>query len=277
MGVIGSGHSRPPASDAPRVECPPPHRARLAPYLPWLAHAYTALGAVIALQATLAVVAGAFPAAFLWLSAAVVVDATDGWLARALDVKRRLPGYDGARLDDIVDYLTYVFVPALLVHEAGLVPPGWLVPVAAAMLLSSAYGFGQTTAKVVTTDHFFTGFPSYWNIVVLYLYVWGLGPAVNAAVLLTCAVLVFVPLRYVYPSRTVRFRALTLVLGLAWGLLLLAVLLRLPRIDAPMRWLLLGFPAYYLALSAYLHLTTPTPPRPHDQPRQGTADRASVS
>lgn len=225
----------------------------------WVAHAYTALGAVIALQATLAVFAGAFAEAFLWLAAAVVIDATDGWLARALDVKRRLPGYDGARLDDIVDYLTYVFVPVLLVHEAALVPPGWALPVGAAVLLASAYGFGQTSAKVSTTDYFFTGFPSYWNIVVLYLYVWGLDSVVNAGILLGCAVLVFVPLRYVYPSRTVRLRGLTLSLAAIWSALLLAMIVRLPATGGPLPWLSLIFPAYYLVLSWDLG-TRPGPP-----------------
>ena len=107
---------------------------------------------------------------------------TAGWRAR-LRVKERLPGYDGARLDDIVDYLTYVFVPVLLLWKAGLLPPGWEMEVGTVVLLASAYGFGQTDAKVVTTDHFFTGFPSYWNIVALYLYVLRLPPVVNAAFL----------------------------------------------------------------------------------------------
>jgi phosphatidylcholine synthase len=126
----------------------------------WLAHFYTALGAVLALAATLAVFEARFRDAFLLLCAATFIDTTDGWLARALDVKRRLPGYDGARLDDIVDYLTYVFVPVLLMLQARLLPPGWGVAVGALVLLASAYGFGQAEAKVATSDHFFTGFPS---------------------------------------------------------------------------------------------------------------------
>ncbi|MDH4063024.1 MAG: CDP-diacylglycerol O-phosphatidyltransferase [Acidobacteriota bacterium] len=221
--------------------------------LPWLAHLYTALGAVLALYATLAIVEGAFRDAFLALAAATFVDTTDGWLARALRVKERLPGFDGGRLDDIVDYLTYVFVPALLMLEAGLLPVGWGTAACAAVLLSSAYGFGQVDAKVATTDHFFTGFPSYWNIVALYMYVWRLAPAVNAAILVGLAVLVFVPIRYVYPSRTTTLRVPTLLLGAAWGAVVIVVTWRLPATDGPWTVLSLVFPTYYFALSFYLH------------------------
>ena len=91
----------------------------------WLAHVYTALGAPLALLATLMVLGGDYRNAFIVLAAATVIDTTDGWLARWLRVKEVLPGFDGARLDDIVDYLTYVFVPVLLMLRAGLLPPGW--------------------------------------------------------------------------------------------------------------------------------------------------------
>jgi phosphatidylcholine synthase len=219
----------------------------------WLAHFYTALGTTLALFATLAVFRGDFRAVFLTLTAATFIDATDGWLARALRVKEVLPGYDGGRLDDIVDYLTYVFVPVLVLGAAALLPPGWEMAVGSVVLLASAYGFGQADAKVVTTDYFFTGFPSYWNIVVLYLYVWRLPPAVNAALLLVLAVLVFVPIRFVYPSRTLEFRGLTLTLGALWSLFVLVMIWRLPATDGPWAALSLVFPAYYTALSLWLH------------------------
>lgn len=221
--------------------------------MPWLAHIYTALGAVLALYAALAVYDGAFRAAFLALAAATFVDTTDGWLARALRVKDRLPGYDGARLDDIVDYLTYVFVPVLLMVRAGLLPSGWGLWVGAAVLLASAYGFGQTDAKVETTDYYFTGFPSYWNIVALYMYVLGLSRETNTLILLALALLVFVPIRYVYPSRTAVLRTPTLALGAVWGVLVIVVAWRLPATDGPWTALSLVFPVYYVGLSLALH------------------------
>src|SRR5207253_224773 len=130
----------------------------------------------------------------------VAVDSIDGTLARALEVKRVLPIVDGTRLDDIVDYFTYVIVPALFLLHADLLPAGAAVPVALCPVLASAVGFSRIDAK--TPDHFFTGFPSYWNIVAFYL--WGLGwpRLANAAVVVAFSIAVFVPIRYVYPSRT---------------------------------------------------------------------------
>ncbi|MCA1584114.1 MAG: CDP-diacylglycerol O-phosphatidyltransferase [Acidobacteria bacterium] len=220
--------------------------------IPWLAHLYTALGTGTALAAALATFAGNFREAFIWLALAVLIDGTDGVLARALRVKERLPFFDGARLDDIIDYQTYVFVPVLLMLRAELLPPGWGVGVGLAILLASAYGFSRTDAKIAAGDYFFTGFPSYWNIVALYLYVWRLPRAWAAFVLLVFVALVFVPIRYVYPSRTVAWRGLTTALGAAWGALMLWTIWRLPAIDGPWAMLSLVFPVYYTALSLWL-------------------------
>lgn len=218
----------------------------------WLAHLYTASGAATALAAVLALEGGDLRATFLWLVLATIIDATDGVLARALHVKERLPWFDGATLDNVVDYLTYVFVPALVVVKAGLVPAPLAIPLAAAMLIASGYGFSRADAKVATTDHFFTGFPSYWNIVVVYLVDWRLGTAANAVILAALVVLVFVPLRYVYPSRTVTWRTATVVLGAIWGVCLSMVIWRLPGSGGIWSWLALVFPVYYVVLSLRL-------------------------
>jgi phosphatidylcholine synthase len=219
---------------------------------PWLAHLYTGLGAPIALLATLAVMAGDYRATFLWLGLQIFIDATDGVLARALRVKERLPQFDGARLDDIIDYLCYTVVPVLLLLHAQLLPERWGVGVGAVVLLASAYGFSQTAAKVKTVDYFFTGFPSYWNLVALYVFLFRLAPAVNAAILLIFAVLVFVPLRYVYPSRTETLSRFTLGFGALWGVITLWTVWRLPAVDVRLTWASLTFPIYYFILSAYL-------------------------
>ena len=218
--------------------------------LAWLAHLYTASGAVIAMLALAMAVAHDFRAAFLYLAVAVVVDATDGWLARAVRVKERLPHIDGALLDNIVDYLTYVFVPAVIVWQAGLVP--WALPICAAMLVSSLYGFSRTDAKGHEHDPHFLGFPSYWNIATAYVYLLQLPRAVNAAILAGLAVLVFVPIRYAYPSRMRTLRGPTIVVGTMWGVLLAWMLWRLPAVDGPWTLVSLSFPAYYVALSLWL-------------------------
>lgn len=160
---------------------------------------------------------------------------------------------DGGRLDDIVDYLTFVFVPAFAIQHAGLLPDGitaWLA--VAAVLISSAFGFSREDAK--TADHFFTGFPSYWNIVALYLYVADLQPRVNAMILLVLSGLVFVRIGYVYPSRTPVWRTATVIAGVAWGALLLAIVLALPERRTGLLALSLAYPVYYVALSLTLQL-----------------------
>lgn len=217
----------------------------------WLVHLYTASCALFAFFATRAVFEHRYRDAFFWLAVTILVDATDGLLARRAKVSTRLPWFNGSKLDDIVDYLTYVFVPALIVWRAILVPDSWSTAVVAAMLLSSAYGFNRDDAK--TTDHFFTGFPSYWNIVVFYLYVAAWPPVINGVILFTCAALVFVPIQYVYPSRTRVWRVPTLVMGVIWGVLMCMMLWRLPAVTRPLFLASLAFPVYYLILSLVLH------------------------
>ncbi len=223
----------------------------LARLLAWSVHLYTALGAPIALAAILATLDGDVRAAFFWMSLAVAIDASDGALARAARVKEVVPTFDGARLDDIVDYLNYVVVPVFFAVHRGLLPEGHAVLVGAAPLLASGYGFCQTQAK--TADFFFTGFPSYWNIAVFYMYVFGQSPALNAIVLLGLSVLVFVPIGYLYPSRNLFLRPLTIALGVVWGVQMLVAIWQLPEPEMANVWASLGFPVYYFALSFYLH------------------------
>ena len=216
----------------------------------WAVHLYTALGTVCAFGAVLAGVQADCRLAFLWLVAATFIDATDGVLARAADVKTHVPHFDGARLDDIVDYLTYVFAPVFLMYRAGVLPETWGVAVAAVVLLSSAFGFASTDAKA--DDHFFTGFPSYWNIVALYLFAAELPQAANAAILLVLSALVFVRIGYVYPTRTPDLRVLTLGLGAAWALMLIAIILLMPDVPRLLLLVSLFFPVYYTVLSLVL-------------------------
>ena len=219
--------------------------------LPWLVHAYTASGAVLAFAAVLATFQDRYRDAFLLLVAATCVDATDGVLARWARVKERTPGFDGARLDDIVDYLTFVFVPLLILVRAGHLPPGWGFGVASAVLLSSAYGFASLDAK--TDDHYFTGFPSYWNIVALYVHAARTPPLFNAGLLLVLVALVFVRIGYVYPSRTPVLQRTTVLLGGIWAIMMLVVLYMLPDVPRTLLIISLFFPIYYTMLSFWLH------------------------
>jgi phosphatidylcholine synthase len=221
------------------------------PLAAWAVHFYTATGAVLAFLAVNAVFARQFRAAFVWLFVAVVIDATDGTLSRLASVRHHTPWFSGEKLDDLVDYLTFVFVPALIVARADLVPAGWELAVASAMLLSSAYGFASEDAK--TEDRFFTGFPSYWNVAALYLFAGGLPAAVNTVILMTLAALVFVRIGYVYPSRTPTLRTLTVTLTTLWGACVLAIIVSLPNPSGPLVSSSLVFPVYYALLSFSLH------------------------
>ena len=215
-----------------------------------IVHLLTASGAVVGLWGLVAAADGRFRDAFIAMIVATAIDAVDGWLARRLDVRRRTPNIDGARLDDIVDYGTFVVLPAFVLIELDLSPAGWAWPLAAAMLLSSAYGFARTDAK---TADAFTGFPSYWNIAVFYLAAAELSRALNAAAILALAALVFVPIGYVYPTKTPVLRRTTMVLSAIWGAAMFGLILRYP--DVPRGWLAatLAFPVYYAALSLILH------------------------
>jgi phosphatidylcholine synthase len=212
---------------------------------------YTAFGAVLAFAGAWGVVHGSDRLALGAMFLATIVDATDGVLARRARVKEVLPDIDGARIDDIVDYITFVFLPLLLLDASGGLSRFAVFPVAAIVLLSSMYGFVAPDAK--TSDYFFTGFPSYWNIVVLYLLLFATPPGMNAIVLLALSALVFVRIGYVYPSRTPTLRSLTLALGALWAVMIGVIIVLWP---SPPRWLAIGslaFPVYYVVLSLVLN------------------------
>ena len=218
----------------------------------WAVHVFTATGAICAFLSLMAGIDGRLREAFLWLVLSTVIDAVDGALARLARVKERTPHFNGNRLDDIVDYLTFVFVPAALLVRNGLLPEGGIgLAVVAAILLSSAIAFCREDAK--TDDYFFTGFPSYWNIVVLYLAALRWSPAANAAVLLAFVALVFVRIGYIYPSRTPQFRVLTVTLGIVWGIAIVAMIWLLPAPPPALVYGSLSYPVYYALLSLYLH------------------------
>jgi phosphatidylcholine synthase len=218
--------------------------------LAWLVHLYTASGAVIAFAAFVLINQQNFQLAFWLMSLAVAIDCTDGTLARAGRVKERIPWFDGDRLEDIIDYANYVLVPCWFMLHANLLPARDAFWLAALPLLASAYGFCQKEAK--TRDHYFLGFPSYWNIVVFYMYVLNPPLWINGFVILILSILVFVPLKYIYPSRTRQYRPVTIGLGIIWGVSVLFIIYALPDPPRPVVLISLVFPAYYLAVSFWL-------------------------
>jgi len=214
-------------------------------------HLYTAVGSVLALLIVIAAFEGQVETA-LWLGlATLVIDGTDGMLARHFRVKETIPWFDGARMDDIVDYLTYVFAPIVLLWTTDRLPEGpigWVV--AALPLLASCYQFCRVDAK--TADHFFLGFPSYWNVVAFYAIVLDVGRTGVAIALAVLTVLVFVPVRYVYPSRTKLLRGLNLALAGMWLASYAVLLAQYPDPNPVVVALSIGYLVYYVGLSLYL-------------------------
>ena len=224
-------------------------------------HVYTACGAALAFLIVLAAFDGD-PVRALWLGLiAMIVDGTDGMLARLLRVKERLPWFDGARLDDIVDYLTYAFAPMLLLWSGHYLPAGSLgTALAIVPLLASGYQFCRTDAK--TDDHFFLGFPSYWNVVAFYAVVLPMDRAVLGAVLVVLSVLVFVPIRYLYPSRTNVLRGVNLLLTAGWLACWAVILVQMPHPHPVVVALSLAYIGYYLGLSLWLTVRARVARRP---------------
>ena len=215
-------------------------------------HLYTALGAVAGLVSIDYAARGDFRASFIAMAVATAIDSSDGPLARLLEVRRRIPHFDGALLDNIVDYLTYVLAPVFLMLRAGILEPGLGGYLAGGFaMLASGYGFCHVEAK--TDDHYFRGFPSYWNLVAFYLYCLGIGAFAGTIVVAVFAVMVFVPIKYIYPNRTGPLRAITLTLAIAWGIVTLALLAELPANHPLLLFASLSFIAYYLLASFILH------------------------
>jgi phosphatidylcholine synthase len=181
----------------------------------WLVHAFSASGAALALFALAAVEQGRWHLAMTLLAVAMVIDGVDGSLARWVRVKERTPRIDGDSLDLVIDYLTYVFVPALFIWRAELVPGSLGPGLAAGILVSSLYVFARTDMK--TADWYFRGFPALWNLVAFYLFVLATPPWAGAVVVAALIVMTFAPVHFVHPFRVRDYGRWLPVLTLVWA------------------------------------------------------------
>jgi phosphatidylcholine synthase len=228
-------------------------------------HLYTATGTVVGLLIVLAAIEGETLTALWLFFVALFIDGTDGMLARRFRVKETIPWFDGALLDNIVDYLTYVFAPVVLLWTTDSLPDGPLGWVVAALpLLASSYQFCRVDAKLADStddDHFFLGFPSYWNVVAFYAIVLDASPTVVAVALVVFSVLVFVPVRYLYPSRMTTLRTTTLVFSTVWAVTYVVLLLQFPDPHPAVVAVSLAYLVYYCGLSVWLTLRRPSPQR----------------
>jgi phosphatidylcholine synthase len=217
--------------------------------LAWLVHLYTASGLIAAMAMGVLIFRGgdaAFRAAFALMIVATAIDATDGYFARAVNVKRVLPEFDGTLLDNLVDFHTYTTLPIFLLWRAEILPPSlrWLLLLP---VLASAYGYSQTHAK--TDDGFFVGFPSLWNVVAFYVYFLQMPVWAVAAIIAALSVATFIPTRYLYPSRGGPYGRILDIVGVVWIGLTVLVVARPLGERTPLALLSLTYPLAYLALS----------------------------
>jgi phosphatidylcholine synthase len=212
----------------------------------WLVHLYTASGGVVGIFALFAAAQGNVREAFLLLIVACMIDATDGILARKARVSFVLPNFSGAMVDNVIDVLTFVWVPVFIMGSQHLLPNLlWTaVPIIAAL-----YAYGQVNMK--TEDSFFLGFPSYWNGIALYMY-W-LRPEPLWAVLMVVipGILSFIPTRYLYPSKNPVLGKASWILGLIWGVMLVYLLMQ-EKPDLNVVWLSMFYPIFYMVSSFYV-------------------------
>jgi phosphatidylcholine synthase len=238
-----------PASDEPQITT---LRYKVRAYA---VHLYTASGIVFAFLAAAELCARQPDPrwVFLWLTIAVLIDCTDGPLARRWHVKRYAKRIDGRTIDDIVDYITYTFLPLLLVWRMQWLPsPGglWVAPAMVVSLL----GFANTGAKQ-EEEGFFLGFPSYWNVFAFYAGLWSThyGPYVPAVMLAILTLLTVLPIRFVYPNLAVPpWKWILWLVTALWLSLLLVILPLYPAVPAWLMWTSLTYPGFYILLSVYL-------------------------
>ncbi len=178
-------------------------------------HAFTALGVVFGFQALLEAAAHRWEAAFAWLGLALIVDGLDGPLARYIGVTEKLPRFSGERLDLIIDYTTYVVVPAYIIYEAKLVPPELATTASAIILLASLFHF--TDRKSKTEDGFFVGFPALWNVVALYFFIFAVPQKIAFVMLTLFALLTFIPFKWIHPVRVRKLRLVTFAVMGIWS------------------------------------------------------------
>lgn len=211
-------------------------------------HVLTAAGAALGLWSIILIYDGLYQQAMWILALAVLIDAVDGTLARAFDTPKNAPIIDGARMDNIIDFVTWTVAPLFWAY-ATMQIPYWVLLICA---FSSIFGFSNKEAK--TSDEFFLGFPSYWNIVIFYLFLLRLSVTFSSVILIIFAIGTFVPVKFIYPTKTKYFRKLNILLGSIFFIQLLILLYRFDQSSALLVYSSFLYPVYYFGLSFYLNL-----------------------
>lgn len=216
----------------------------------WAVHLLTVSGAGLALVAAVAAGQGEWQIAFLCLGTAFVVDGLDGPLSRLAKVGERIPWFDGSSLDFIIDYVNYVFIPAYIVTESGLISEPFASICGVTIAVAGALYFGDRRMK--TDDHGFRGFPSVWNAVVYLMMVYRPGEVASVLIIAGFAILTFVPIEFIHPVRVVKLRPLTLAVTFAWAVLSVLALISDLRPGPVVAGAFLAASAYLAVIGAVL-------------------------
>src|SRR5882724_3891776 len=232
-----------------QVSSPASPRARAAAFS---VHIFTAMGAGVALIALLEAVREHWAAMFAWLGAALVIDALDGPIARRLNVARMQPNWSGEVLDLVVDFVTYVFVPAFAITASGLLLPLAAPLLGAGIAVSGALYFADRRMKA--EDNHFRGFPALWNAAAFYLFLLHLPPALSSLAVVVLIVLTFVPFHVLHPMRVVGLRGLTLSLLAVWAVLAVFTLASDFDVGTPVTTAMCAIAAYIVGSDAAIRL-----------------------
>ena len=225
----------------------------------YLVHIFTVSGVFLSFLALTEAIDGNLPLMFFYLAIALFVDGVDGSLARKVDVKKYTPSINGEILDNIIDFLNYVFVPSFVIYWLGLVPKGLELIIAGLILTVSCYTFANNNIK--TSDFYFSGFPALWNVVVLYFYILNTDPFTNLIVILILSILTFIPIKYLHPFRVKKLRKTSLSFLLIW-MISTVILLYFNNLDETILnisfsfWILTNL--YFLLLTIYRTINSET-------------------
>jgi len=223
--------------------------------LAYLIHLFTASGAVLGVFSIWAINNQRWSLYFIFIMATIIVDAVDGTFARMIDIKKVLPNFDGAMLDNIIDYFNYGLIPSYFILVSRLLDHPYNIIACILIIVACSYQFTQKDAK--TADHFFKRFPSYWNILVFYLYYWQTHFTFNFSVIVICFILSFVPIKFIYPSRVdylsknPLLRKLMVLATIGWGILTCALIATYPERYIWLDALSVGYILAYFLISLY--------------------------
>jgi phosphatidylcholine synthase len=252
----------------------------------WAVHAFTTCGIVLGFLALVSVLKNDIVAAFMWLGLALFVDGVDGTLARKARVLEYTPNVDGRTLDNVIDFFTYVAVPALMVYWFNMTPVDfyfsgqtWSLISAAAIMAVSCYTFANVGMK--SDDYYFVGFPALWNVVVLYFFVLQTGPWTNLITIAVLCVLTFVPIKFVHPLRVTDWREITIPLTVLWAAMSLSLIIQAKdrsgwgMVEDVQLWLWVAASIYFLFISLWRTFFKKEP-EPETEAEAGTGTGADT-